>query len=88
MQLSDGSCVKTDGCSVNMQDLDVDTTAPICYLVNAHYQEKLFNISSTTASQMVSSTSPSLPSAHQQTGQVSHNTVISVSSVQSVLTSV
>ena len=90
MQLSDGSYVDTQGQAVNMKALGVDLTAPIHLQVTQHLQEELFEPLQPQASQLTqpSSTLPSLPPTLMLTAVQSQSTVISVPSVQSVLSSV
>ena len=87
----------TNGRQVDMQALGVDTLAPVRFQINDQSEDELFDVTQTqTTLQIlnVSSTLQSLPSTAQPT-QVpatpavpSQNTIISVPSVQSVLTSV
>ena len=77
---------------MNMHDLGVDTSAPVRSQVTDQSQEELFDVSSTPSqmAQMSSNTLPSLPpTTDQQVMAVpSQSTVISMPSVQSVLSSV
>ena len=88
MQLTDGSYVDTSGWPVNIEALVVDTTNRVGYQATEQSQEELFDVSN-NASQfaMPSSNLPSLPSTGQAAAP-SQNTIISVPSVQTVLSSV
>ena len=90
MQLPNGNYVDSQRTPVDLQQLGVDTSVPVCYQASEDTQEEMFDVTqkSTTHTALSSSTLPSLPSTDRTVNNESQHSVISIPSVQTVLSNV